>query len=86
MNDFDLFDDTCPDCSGTGYDDGQCHTCGGTGSPLRPTPAPTTTGGPGWTTWTTPRSRNEGAGATNERNENKDYPDEKQKSHLGPEK
>lgn len=40
MNDFDLFDDTCPGCSGTGYDDGQCHTCGGTGSPLHPTPRP----------------------------------------------
>ncbi|MCD0170205.1 MULTISPECIES: hypothetical protein [unclassified Deinococcus] len=40
MNDFDLFDDTCPDCSGTGYDDGQCHTCGGTGSPLHHTPRP----------------------------------------------
>ncbi|GGL77765.1 hypothetical protein GCM10010840_14570 [Deinococcus aerolatus] len=33
MNDL-YFNDTCPDCAGTGYDDGQCHTCGGTGTPL----------------------------------------------------
>lgn len=28
--------DGCPECGGTGYDDGQCHMCGGTGTALRP--------------------------------------------------
>lgn len=39
-NEDSLADRDCPNCDGTGHDDGQCFMCGGTGSAFQPMLAP----------------------------------------------